>query len=59
MEALAIPFLLLVGALLAVQAGANVQLSAAMAHPVGASALNDLSAVLNALLALVPARPAG
>src|SRR5918999_3679188 len=39
METLAIPFLLLVGALLAVQAGANVQLSAAMAHPVGASAL--------------------
>lgn len=39
MEALAVPFLLLVGALLAVQAGANVQLSAAMAHPVGASAL--------------------
>ena len=39
MEALAIPYLLLVGALLALQAGANVQLSAAMAHPVGASAL--------------------
>src|SRR5918992_154112 len=39
MEALAVPFLLLVGALLALQAGANVQLSAAMAHPVGASAL--------------------
>jgi transporter family-2 protein len=39
MEALAIPFLLLVGALLAVQAGANVQLSAAIGHPVGASAL--------------------
>jgi bacterial/archaeal transporter family-2 protein len=39
MEALAIPFLLLVGALLAVQAGANVQLSAALAHPFGASAL--------------------
>jgi bacterial/archaeal transporter family-2 protein len=39
MEAIAVPFLLLVGALLAVQAGANVQLSTAMAHPVGASAL--------------------
>lgn len=39
METLAVPFLLLVGALLAVQAGANVQLSAAMGHPVGASAL--------------------
>ena len=38
METLAIPFLLLVGALLAVQAGANVQLAAAMGHPVGASA---------------------
>jgi transporter family-2 protein len=39
METLAVPFLLLVGALLAVQAGANVQLSTAMGHPVGASAL--------------------
>jgi bacterial/archaeal transporter family-2 protein len=39
MEALAIPFLLLVGALLAVQAGANVQLSAALGSPIGASAL--------------------
>ncbi len=39
MDVVAVPFLLLVGALLAVQAGANVQLSAAMAHPVGASAL--------------------
>src|SRR5215216_6376781 len=39
MEALAIPFLLLVGALLAVQAGANVQLSATLGSPIGASAL--------------------
>jgi transporter family-2 protein len=39
MEALAIPFLLFVGALLAVQAGANVQLSAALGSPIGASAL--------------------
>jgi bacterial/archaeal transporter family-2 protein len=61
MEALAVPFLLLVGALLAVQAGANVQLSTAMAHPVGASALQltigaalltTLAAVLGSLGAL-------
>src|ERR687898_844066 len=53
MEALAVSFLLLVGALLAVQAGANVQLSAAMAHPVGASALQLTigAALLTALAA--------
>jgi bacterial/archaeal transporter family-2 protein len=52
METLAIPFLLLVGALLAVQAGANVQLSAAMAHPVGASALQlTIGAALLTVLA--------
>jgi bacterial/archaeal transporter family-2 protein len=39
MEALAIPFLLLVGSLLALQAAANVQLSTAMGSPVGASTL--------------------
>jgi transporter family-2 protein len=39
MEALALPFLLLVGSLLAVQAAANVQLSTAMTSPFGASAL--------------------
>jgi len=39
MEAFAIPFLLLVGSLLALQAAANVQLSAAMASPFGASTL--------------------
>jgi bacterial/archaeal transporter family-2 protein len=39
MEALAVPFLLLVGSLLAVQAAANVQLSTAMTSPFGASAL--------------------
>jgi bacterial/archaeal transporter family-2 protein len=39
MEAFAIPFLLFVGALLAVQAAANVQLSAAMASPFAASTL--------------------
>jgi bacterial/archaeal transporter family-2 protein len=54
METLAVPFLLLVGALLAVQAGANVQLSAAMAHPVGASALQlTIGAVLLTALAAV------
>ncbi|MGH2743351.1 MAG: DMT family transporter, partial [Thermoleophilaceae bacterium] len=39
MEAFAIPFLLFVGSLLALQAAANVQLSTAMASPFGASAL--------------------
>ena len=55
MEAVAVPFLLLVGALLAVQAGANVQLSAAMAHPVGASALQLTigAALLTALAAVL------
>jgi bacterial/archaeal transporter family-2 protein len=61
METLAIPYLLLVGALLALQAGANVQLATAMAHPVGASALQltigaalllALTAVLHGLGAL-------
>ena len=55
MEALAVPFLLAVGALLAVQAGANVQLSAAMAHPIGASTLQLAigAAVLVALAAVL------
>jgi bacterial/archaeal transporter family-2 protein len=39
MEAFAIPFLLFVGALLAVQAAANVQLSTATGSPFGASTL--------------------
>jgi bacterial/archaeal transporter family-2 protein len=39
MEAFAIPFLLLVGALLAVQAAANVQLSAAIGSPAGGATL--------------------
>ena len=39
MEAAAVPFLLAVGALLALQAAANVQLSTAMGSPFGASAL--------------------
>jgi bacterial/archaeal transporter family-2 protein len=55
MEALAIPSLLLVGALLALQAGANVQLSSAMAHPFGASALQLTigAALLTALAAVL------
>jgi transporter family-2 protein len=54
MQALAIPFLLLVGALLAVQAGANVQLSAALRSPIRASALQLTigAALLTALAAL-------
>ncbi len=39
MEALAIPFLLLVGSLLALQAAANVQLSTAVGSSFGASTL--------------------
>jgi bacterial/archaeal transporter family-2 protein len=39
MEFVAVPLLLAVGALLALQAGANVQLSTALGNPVGASAL--------------------
>jgi transporter family-2 protein len=39
METFAIPFLLLVGTLLAVQAAANVQLSTATGSPIGASTL--------------------
>ena len=39
METLAVPLLLLIGSLLAVQSAANVQLSAAMASPFGASTL--------------------
>ena len=37
MEALAVPFLLLVGSLLALQAAANVQLATALTSPVSAS----------------------
>src|SRR5919198_4995516 len=39
MDTFAIPFLLLVGSLLAVQAAANVQLSGAVGSPFGASTL--------------------
>jgi bacterial/archaeal transporter family-2 protein len=56
MEALAIPFLLLVGALLAVQAGANVQLSAALGSPLGASAVQ---LTIGATLLIVLAALAG
>jgi len=52
MEAFAVPFLLAVGALLAVQAAANVQLSTAMTSPFGASALQlGIGAVLLVALA--------
>ena len=51
METLVIPLLLLVGALLSLQAGANVQLASATGSPFGASALQlSLGAAL--LLAL-------
>ena len=55
MDALVVPFLLLVGALLALQAGANVQLASAMAHPFGASALQLTigAALLTALAAVL------
>jgi transporter family-2 protein len=54
MEALAVPFLLAVGGLLALQAAANVQLATALASPFGASALQlGIGAAL--LLALAAA----
>jgi transporter family-2 protein len=54
METLAIPFLLTVGALLAVQAAANVQLSAAVGSPVAASTLQlAIGALLLLALAVV------
>ncbi|MGH2985274.1 MAG: DMT family transporter [Solirubrobacterales bacterium] len=54
MEAFAIPFLLFVGGLLALQAAANVQLSAAMASPFGASTLQlGIGAAVLAALAAV------
>jgi bacterial/archaeal transporter family-2 protein len=70
MDALAIPFLLFVGSLLALQAGANVQLSAAVGSPVGAStlqltigaglllALTAVAGTLGAFGALADAEPA-
>ena len=65
MEAFAIPFLLLVGSLLALQAAANVQLSTAMGSPFGASTLQlgigallllGLAAIAGALGAFESAR---
>jgi transporter family-2 protein len=56
METFAIPFLLFVGSMLAVQAAANVQLSAAIGSPFGASTL-QLGIGAAVLLAL--ALPAG
>ena len=54
MEALAVPFLLAVGGLLALQAAANVQLATALTSPFGASALQlGIGAAL--LLALAAA----
>src|SRR5919199_3225964 len=56
MQALIIPTLLLAGALLALQAGANVQLSAALGTPIGASALQ---LTIGAALLIVLAALAG
>jgi transporter family-2 protein len=54
MEALAVPFLLLVGCLLALQAAANVQLATALTSPVSASALQlGIGAALLVALAAV------
>jgi bacterial/archaeal transporter family-2 protein len=55
MEVLAIPFLLLVGALLSLQSGANVQLSTAVGGPIRGSALQLTlgAAVLVVLSAIV------
>ena len=54
MEPVAVPLLLAVGGLLALQAAANVQLSAAMASPLGASTLQlGVAAVLLLALAAV------
>src|SRR4051812_9506270 len=58
MDFVAIPFLLLVGALLSVQSGANVQLSAAAGSPVRGSALQlGLGAALLVLLSAVVGTP--
>jgi bacterial/archaeal transporter family-2 protein len=56
MEAFAIPFLLFVGGLLAVQAAANVQLSAAVGSPAGGA---TLQLALGALLLAIAAAVAG
>jgi transporter family-2 protein len=54
MEAFAIPFLLFVGSLLALQAGANVQLSGAVGSPIEASTL-QLAIAAGLLLAVAAA----
>jgi bacterial/archaeal transporter family-2 protein len=54
MDSFAVPFLLFVGSLLALQAAANVQLSTAVGSPFGASALQPVIGAL-ALLALTVA----
>ncbi len=60
MDAAAVPFLLAVGALLALQAAANVQLSTAMGSPFGASALQlVIGAALLVTLAAVAGALAG
>jgi bacterial/archaeal transporter family-2 protein len=56
MEAAAVPFLLLVGSMLALQAAANVQLAGAMRSPIGAS---TLQLALGAALLLALAGAAG
>jgi transporter family-2 protein len=56
METLAIPFLLFVGSLLAVQSAANVQLSAAVGSPFGAS---TMQLGIAAALLFAAALPAG
>jgi transporter family-2 protein len=56
METFAIPFLLFVGSLLAVQAAANVQLSAAVGSPFGAS---TLQLGIGAAILFAVALPAG
>src|SRR5215207_787988 len=56
METFAIPFLIFVGSLLAVQAAANVQLSAAVGSPFGAS---TLQLGIGAAVLLVVAVPVG
>jgi transporter family-2 protein len=58
MEVLAVPFLLLVGALLSVQSGANVQLSAGAGGPIRGSALQlGLGAALLVVLSAIVGTP--
>jgi transporter family-2 protein len=58
MEVLAIPFLLLVGALLSLQSGANVQLSAAAGGPIRGSALQlSLGAAVLVVLSAIVGTP--